>query len=102
MGSPFGMSALAPRLGGLRRSEEHTSELQSHVNLVCRLLPEKKQLRWLATVEEQEPLLPHPLPHRPTPPPPLQPHRLPQTPRQRRRLHSRPPLHPPCRLLPAP
>src|SRR5690242_12424985 len=24
------------------RSEEHTSELQSHVNLVCRLLPEKK------------------------------------------------------------
>src|SRR5690242_21473050 len=25
-----------------RRSEEHTSELQSHVNLVCRLLPEKK------------------------------------------------------------
>src|SRR5690242_20854427 len=25
------------------RSEEHTSELQSHVNLVCRLLPEKKK-----------------------------------------------------------
>src|SRR5690242_21314344 len=25
------------------RSEEHTSELQSHVNLVCRLLLEKKQ-----------------------------------------------------------
>src|SRR5438477_8832926 len=25
-----------------RRSEEHTSELQSHVNLVCRLLLEKK------------------------------------------------------------
>src|SRR5690242_20791922 len=33
---------------GLRikaRSEEHTSELQSHVNLVCRLLLEKKKLR---------------------------------------------------------
>src|SRR6266571_6832580 len=26
-----------------RRSEEHTSELQSHVNLVCRLLLEKKK-----------------------------------------------------------
>src|SRR4051812_49551657 len=36
----------APRLVrcvyGLR-SEEHTSELQSHVNLVCRLLLEKKK-----------------------------------------------------------
>src|SRR5256885_12243011 len=33
-------------LGGmreLRRSEEHTSELQSPCNLVCRLLLEKKQ-----------------------------------------------------------
>src|SRR5438477_5021739 len=29
-----------PRRG---RSEEHTSELQSHVNLVCRLLLEKKK-----------------------------------------------------------
>src|SRR5438477_3347478 len=27
------------------RSEEHTSELQSHVNLVCRLLLEKKNVR---------------------------------------------------------
>src|SRR5690242_20859221 len=26
------------------RSEEHTSELQSHVNLVCRLLLEKKKV----------------------------------------------------------
>src|SRR5690242_20819119 len=32
-----------PRCGhGADRSEEHTSELQSHVNLVCRLLLEKK------------------------------------------------------------
>src|SRR5690242_14551812 len=30
-------------LGGGARSEEHTSELQSHVNLVCRLLLEKKK-----------------------------------------------------------
>src|SRR5438477_10131309 len=28
---------------GHDRSEEHTSELQSHVNLVCRLLLEKKK-----------------------------------------------------------
>src|SRR6266480_7093639 len=30
-------------VAGHRRSEEHTSELQSHVNLVCRLLLEKKK-----------------------------------------------------------
>src|SRR4051812_31623861 len=30
---------------GFGRSEEHTSELQSHVNLVCRLLLEKKKSR---------------------------------------------------------
>src|SRR5260370_17403096 len=32
-------------LGGRRiiRSEEHTSELQSHLNIVCRLLLEKKK-----------------------------------------------------------
>src|SRR5690242_20851045 len=29
-------------MGNGARSEEHTSELQSHVNLVCRLLLEKK------------------------------------------------------------
>src|SRR5260370_7968525 len=29
--------------GGGERSEEHTSELQSHLNLVCRLLLEKKK-----------------------------------------------------------
>src|SRR5690242_21694714 len=31
--------------GAVDRSEEHTSELQSHVNLVCRLLLEKKNNR---------------------------------------------------------
>src|SRR5207237_8124437 len=30
-------------VGVLQRSEEHTSELQSHLNLVCRLLLEKKK-----------------------------------------------------------
>src|SRR2546422_6397784 len=31
------------RPGGLARSEEHTSELQSRLHLVCRLLLEKKK-----------------------------------------------------------
>src|SRR2546427_9078194 len=31
------------RVGGQTRSEEHTSELQSQSNLVCRLLLEKKK-----------------------------------------------------------
>src|SRR5690242_21576207 len=34
------LSQLSPR------SEEHTSELQSHVNLVCRLLLEKKKKQY--------------------------------------------------------
>src|SRR5690242_20841254 len=35
------------------RSEEHTSELQSHVNLVCRLLLEKKKKKQNITSNEQ-------------------------------------------------
>src|SRR5690242_21422971 len=38
--TPDGHALLFSRAG---RSEEHTSELQSHVNLVCRLLLEKKK-----------------------------------------------------------
>src|SRR5207249_5469099 len=34
---------LGPRRGGICRSEEHTSELQSRFDLVCRLLLEKKK-----------------------------------------------------------
>src|SRR4030065_2394680 len=34
----------------LARSEEHTSELQSHLNLVCRLLLEKKKRNSKVTV----------------------------------------------------
>src|SRR2546425_13274870 len=33
------------RAGGTRRSEEHTSELQSLAYLVCRLLLEKKKIK---------------------------------------------------------
>src|SRR5260370_15955024 len=36
IGTPLGSA-------GPARSEEHTSELQSHLNLVCRLLLEKKK-----------------------------------------------------------
>src|ERR1039457_6114908 len=39
------------------RSEEHTSELQSPCNLVCRLLPEKKDSR----LSEEKPLRPKPM-----------------------------------------
>src|SRR6266571_3981534 len=46
--SPTGRTRVARRPRGTAdrggwRSEEHTSELQSHVNLVCRLLLEKKK-----------------------------------------------------------
>src|SRR5438477_3656839 len=34
------------------RSEEHTSELQSHVNLVCRLLLEKKKEGQIAQIRQ--------------------------------------------------
>src|SRR5260370_29022397 len=47
-GTQRGQVARSEDLGGLRdllRSEEHTSELQSHLNLVCRLLLEKKKSR---------------------------------------------------------
>src|SRR5205823_14740564 len=36
-------SCKAPHTNGVRRSEEHTSELQSLAYLVCRLLLEKKK-----------------------------------------------------------
>src|SRR4051812_49725367 len=37
-----------------RRSEEHTSELQSHVNLVCRLLLEKKKKEQKTSTNESK------------------------------------------------
>src|SRR5687768_18551629 len=44
LGLPVAPAGLQPGFGGrpLRRSEEHTSELQSRLHLVCRLLLEKK------------------------------------------------------------
>src|SRR2546430_8625486 len=42
------VEAEVPAQGARRRSEEHTSELQSQSNLVCRLLPEKNNNLWRA------------------------------------------------------
>src|SRR2546430_3727640 len=53
------MSGMNPTLGS--RSEEHTSELQSQSNLVCRLLLEKKQC-----AEQQPPRLAEHPPLQPT------------------------------------
>src|SRR5260370_5788405 len=44
-----GRTGRRPVMGRTRRSEEHTSELQSHLNLVCRLLLEKKKKKPDAT-----------------------------------------------------
>src|SRR2546427_976656 len=48
-----GHSALrvAVRLSARQRSEEHTSELQSQSNLVCRLLLEKKKIQETRTLQ---------------------------------------------------
>src|SRR5260221_9626208 len=45
-GHPLEVRLVDPAAVGLKgRSEEHTSELQSHSDLVCRLLLEKKKSR---------------------------------------------------------
>src|SRR2546430_7241198 len=43
------------RIGSLNRSEEHTSELQSQSNIVCRLLPEKKKIMALNLTHTNKP-----------------------------------------------
>src|SRR2546430_8708972 len=48
--TPLSTCFSCSRNGGRNRSEEHTSELQSQSNLVCRLLLEKKKkLRIIST-----------------------------------------------------
>src|SRR2546427_6514548 len=42
------------RRSAFQRSEEHTSELQSQSNLVCRLLLEKKKKNTKTLVEKQQ------------------------------------------------
>src|SRR5690242_21513575 len=52
---PFRRPSATPvrRALGAGRSEEHTSELQSHVNLVCRLLLEKKKKSNIITISDK-------------------------------------------------
>src|SRR2546426_2024390 len=44
-----------PDVGAVVRSEEHTSELQSPCNLVCRLLLEKKKIK----KRDDDPMISH-------------------------------------------
>src|SRR5260370_26831392 len=61
---------IMPHMGGglgkalavTRRSEEHTSELQSHLNLVCRLLLEKKKRDVACTAATSSLAAPFPIP----------------------------------------
>src|SRR2546426_6193068 len=50
-GAPAGM-AIGPQVAQ-PRSEEHTSELQSPCNLVCRLLLEKKKNNTISLIDRQ-------------------------------------------------
>src|SRR5260370_19580837 len=52
---PLPLAAIKSLLSAmmLPRSEEHTSELQSHLNLVCRLLLEKKKTEFLRFEPDQ-------------------------------------------------
>src|SRR2546429_6838825 len=53
-------SRLLAEVGLQMRSEEHTSELQSRLHLVCRLLLEKKKKKAKPTPPLNEPTLPRP------------------------------------------
>src|SRR2546430_10244638 len=77
------------------RSEEHTSELQSQSNLVCRLLLEKKKNRGALLPRPARVLLPTP-PHPPAPPPTPRPNPTPLT------HHPTPPAPPPFTASPPP
>src|SRR2546429_729840 len=48
-------AAIAPGAWGMSRSEEHTSELQSRLHLVCRLLLEKKKKSLVKGTSSLEP-----------------------------------------------
>src|SRR6266446_9638774 len=50
--APSSSRGRSPRvaIGRRERSEEHTSELQSPCNLVCRLLLEKKKKKYIQTI----------------------------------------------------
>src|SRR5256885_11551918 len=50
LGDDLALRRLGVVLADEGRSEEHTSELQSPCNLVCRLLLEKKKIKYLTTL----------------------------------------------------
>src|SRR2546430_11500270 len=53
VGEPLGTlepEDLVAAVPDVQRSEEHTSELQSQSNLVCRLLLEKKKIAYVFTI----------------------------------------------------
>src|SRR5215204_7316407 len=50
----FCTKSRTPRRIASTRSEEHTSELQSHSDLVCRLLLEKKKKQQLQTISQKQ------------------------------------------------
>src|SRR5256886_9992551 len=51
----YALAQEQPGIGVVRRSEEHTSELQSQSNIVCRLLLEKKKTTFITnTVNSAE------------------------------------------------
>src|SRR5882672_6290497 len=50
----LGLPAAAPWRAAGCRSEEHTSELQSHSDLVCRLLLEKKKIKKNQNIQKKK------------------------------------------------
>src|SRR5256885_8054005 len=59
-------AAAAEEVPVVERSEEHTSELQSPCNLVCRLLLEKKKTRYLSCISSPPSRSPAETPSRPS------------------------------------
>src|SRR5260221_2854220 len=60
--SPVSPPTLPPGVRLRARSEEHTSELQSHSDLVCRLLLEKKNPQLLPPIHSAQYLSDHSIP----------------------------------------
>src|SRR5256885_3539240 len=54
---PHHVRHLVAHQAHLLRSEEHTSELQSPCNLVCRLLLEKKKIYFTVTIDRDTPVV---------------------------------------------
>src|SRR5256885_9392623 len=60
-GGKINLSIPGAMQGSEKRSEEHTSELQSPCNLVCRLLLEKKKTKYPRPIPRRVTTPPHPL-----------------------------------------